>query len=194
MKGHHARGPEETVQDLSPLVSSGAAGRRPATRLRPPECQAARRRKTAASARRSHRGATGDEVPGASGARQPGPLRADGRRVRPASLRGAAGRATLRRLARRLARGPRAHPGRAGAVLENAAAAARPAHNSSRRARTRLGAGRCQPRARSPAPGPSHAGDGRPATGTNAVPDRNRAPGARSDDAGNGKGARSRTC
>jgi len=35
MKGHHARGPEETVQDLSPLVSTGAAGRHTAACLRP---------------------------------------------------------------------------------------------------------------------------------------------------------------
>ncbi len=69
-----------------------------------------------------------------------------------------------------------------------------PARNARRRTRARPGAGRCQPRARPPAPGPSHAGDGRPATGTSAVPDRNRAPRARSDDAGNGKGAGSRTC
>src|ERR1019366_6492524 len=42
------------------------------------------------SARRSDRGATGHEVSGAGGARQPGGLRADGRRIRPAPLRYAA--------------------------------------------------------------------------------------------------------
>jgi IstB-like ATP binding protein len=41
----------------------------------------------AASAPRSDRGPTGDEVSGAGGARQHRPLRADGRRVRPAPLR-----------------------------------------------------------------------------------------------------------
>ena len=34
MKGHHARGPEETVQNLSPLVSTGPAGRRTPACLR----------------------------------------------------------------------------------------------------------------------------------------------------------------
>jgi hypothetical protein len=34
MKGHHARGPEETVQDLPPLVPTGPARRSPATCLR----------------------------------------------------------------------------------------------------------------------------------------------------------------
>jgi hypothetical protein len=78
----------------------------------------------AASTGRSAARRTGHEVSGAGGARQPGALRADGRRFRPAPLRHTASRATLCRLARRLARGPRAHPGRAGTVFENAAAAA----------------------------------------------------------------------
>src|SRR5688572_16278896 len=34
MKDHHARGPEETVQDLSAVVSAGSANRKSATRLR----------------------------------------------------------------------------------------------------------------------------------------------------------------
>ena len=49
---------------------------------------------------------------------------AHGRRFRPASLRHAASRTTLCRLAGRLARGPRTHPRRAGTVFENAAAGA----------------------------------------------------------------------
>ena len=51
-------------------------------------------------------------------------LRADGRRFHPTSLRYAASRATLCGLARRLARGPRTHPRRAGTIFENAAAGA----------------------------------------------------------------------
>jgi ParB/RepB/Spo0J family partition protein len=57
-------------------------------------------------------------------ARVSGGLRADGRRLHPAPLRHPASRATLCRLAGRLARGPRAHPRRAGTIFENAAAGA----------------------------------------------------------------------
>ena len=103
--------------------------------------------------------APGDEVSGAGGARQPGALPADGRRFRPAPLRHAASRATLCRLARRLARGSRAHSGRAGTVFENAAAAAgRQAGRG--RTRARSGDGGCHPASRQPAAGRSPAGDG----------------------------------
>ncbi len=98
----------------------------------------------AASARRSAARRTGHEVSGAGGASQPGALRADGRRFRPAPLRHTASRATLCRLARRLARGPRAHPGRAGTVFENAAAAAGRQLDRGR-TRSRTGDGGCHP-------------------------------------------------
>ena len=60
----------------------------------------------AASARGQDLRPRGDEVPGAGSARQPGGLRADGRRVRSASLRYAASGATVCGLARRLAPDP----------------------------------------------------------------------------------------
>jgi hypothetical protein len=69
-------------------------------------------------------GAGGHEVPGAGGAHQPGRLRADGRGIRSAPLRYAGSRATLRRLAGRLAVGARAAARLAGAVFQNAAAGA----------------------------------------------------------------------
>jgi hypothetical protein len=49
MNHHDARGPEETMHDLPPVVPAGCASRRPATGLRQPECQTARRQKTQAS-------------------------------------------------------------------------------------------------------------------------------------------------
>ena len=147
----------------------------------------------AASARRSDRGATGHEVSGAGGARQPGGLRADGRRFRPAPLRYAASRTTLCRLAGGLARGSRAHPRRAGTVFENAAAAA--GHQAGRgRTRSRTGDGRRHPASRRPAARRSPAGDGPPATGTSAGPDRKRAPGTGPDGGANRKGTGSSTC
>src|SRR5258708_16253755 len=76
----------------------------------------------AASAGRKAGGATGHEVSGAGGACQPRRLRAHGVRLRAAALQYAGSGTTLRRLAGGLARGPRAHLGRAGTVFENATA------------------------------------------------------------------------
>jgi len=78
----------------------------------------------AASAGRKAGGATGYEVSGSDGARQPRRLRAHGVRLRAAALQYAGSGTTLRRLAGGLARGPRARAGRAGTVFENAAAGA----------------------------------------------------------------------
>jgi hypothetical protein len=147
----------------------------------------------AASARRQDRRATGHEVSGAGGARQPGAVRANGRRLRPAPLRHAASRTTLCRLAGRLARGPRAHPGRAGTVFENAAAAA--GHQAGRGGSgARTGDGGCHPASRRPAARRSPAGDGWPATGTSATSDRKRAPGTGPDGGAHRKGTGNQTC
>ena len=147
----------------------------------------------AASARGSDRGATGHEVSGAGSARQRGAVRANGRRFRPAPLRYTAGRTTLCRLAGRLARGSRAHPGRAGTVFENAAAAA--VHQAGRGgSRSRTGDGGGHPASRRPAARRSPAGDGWPATGTSATPDRKRAPGTGPDGGAHRKGRGNPTC
>ena len=135
----------------------------------------------------------GHEVSGAGGASQSGGLRADGRRFRPAPLRHAASRATLCRLARRLARGPRAHPRRAGTVFENAAAAAiSPAGRGGTGARS--GDGGSHPASSRPAARRSPAGDGWPATGTSATPDRKCATGTGPDGGANRKGTGGQTC
>src|ERR1022692_4185277 len=147
----------------------------------------------AAGARGSDRGATGDQVSGAGSARQPGAVRANGRRFRPAPLRHAASRTTLCRLAGRLARGPRAHLGRAGTVFENAAAATvRQAGRGGCGARTGDGGG--HPASRRPAARRSPAGDGPPATGTSTTSDRKRAPGTGPDGDAHRKGTASQRC
>src|ERR1039457_6329590 len=147
----------------------------------------------AAGARGSDRGATGHEVPRPSGARQRGAVRANGRRFRPAPLRHARSRTTLCRLAGRLARGPRAHLGRAGTVFENAAAAAvRQTGRGGPGARTGDGGG--HPASRRQAARRSPAGDGPPATGTSATPDRKRAPGTGPDGGAHRKGTGSQRC
>ncbi len=139
------------------------------------------------------RRATGDEVSGAGSARQPGAVCANGRRLRPAPLRHAASRTTLCRLAGRLARGPRAHPGRAGTVFENAAATA--VHQAGRGGSgSRTGNGGGHPASRRPAARRSPAGDGWPATGTSATSDRKRAPGTGPDGGANRKGTGNQTC
>jgi ParB/RepB/Spo0J family partition protein len=69
-------------------------------------------------------GATGHEVSGSDGARQPRRLRANGVGLGAAALPHAGSGTTLHRLAGGLARGPRARAGRAGTVFENAAAGA----------------------------------------------------------------------
>ena len=147
----------------------------------------------AASTRRKAGRATGHEVSGAGGASQRGGLHADGCRFRAAPLRYAASGATLCRLARGLARGPRAYPRRAGTVFKNAAAAAiDPAGRGRTGARSGDGGG--PPASSGPAAGRSPAGDGWPATGTSATPDRKRATGTRPDGGANGEGTRSQTC
>ena len=75
----------------------------------------------AASARGPALRPRGDEVPGAGGPCQPGGLRAHGRRVRSASLRHAASRATVCSLARRLAPGPPTSARSTRAVFQNPA-------------------------------------------------------------------------
>src|ERR1039457_1979697 len=128
--GDQATGVSPTRPAMGTLTSPPAA---PPAALRPQRelgvatlgiGATAARKHPAAVARGSDRGATGHEVPRPSGARQRGAVRANGRRFRPAPLRHAPSRTTLCRLAGRLARGPRAHLGRAGTVFENAAAAA----------------------------------------------------------------------
>ena len=147
----------------------------------------------AASAGRKDRGASGDEVSGADGARQPGRLRADGGRIRAASLRYAASRTTLCRLAGRLARGPRAPPRRAGTVFENAAAAAdQPAGRGRSGARPGDGG---WPFCVAPAGGsPKPCRRWMAASGTSATPDRKRAPGTGADGGANRKGTGNPTC
>ena len=76
-----------------------------------------------------------------------------------APLRYAAGRATLHGLARRLARGSRAHSRRAGTVFENAAAAAGSQAGGGRTSGARSGDGAGHPASRRPAARRSAAGD-----------------------------------
>jgi ParB family transcriptional regulator, chromosome partitioning protein len=64
-----------------------------------------------AGARGKDSGAGGHEVSGAGGAPMPGRLPADGRDIRPASLRYPRSWPTVCRLAQRLAHGPQTHPG-----------------------------------------------------------------------------------
>ena len=56
MVHHDARGPEETVQNLSAVVPAGPASGSPSTGLRKPGCQAARRQKTQANWRNRNPG------------------------------------------------------------------------------------------------------------------------------------------
>ncbi len=147
----------------------------------------------AASAGRKAGRATGDEVSGADGADQSGRLRAHGVGLRAAALQHAASRTTLRRLAGGRARGPRAHLGRAGTVFENAATADG-AQSGRGRSGARPGDGGCHPASRRPTARGSSAGDGWPAPGTSATPDRKRAPGTGADGGANRKGTASPTC
>jgi len=149
----------------------------------------------AAGARGPDRGTSGAEVPSAGSPRGRGAMPTDGGRVRGTPLRYAASRATVCGLAQRHARGPRAHSGRAGTVLENAAAGTGGRQGGSpRTSDARSGHGGRHPASRQPAAGRGAGGDDRPATGTDRTPDGKRAAGAGADDGTNGKGARGPTC
>ena len=147
----------------------------------------------AASAGRKAGGATGDEVSGSGGARQPRRLRAHGVRLGAAALQHARSGTTLRRLAAGLARGPRACAGRAGTVFENAAAGAGQSAGGGRSG-ARPGNGGGHSASHRPTTRRGLAGDGRPPSGTGATPDRKRAPGAGADGGANRKGTGSPTC
>ncbi len=147
----------------------------------------------AASAGRKAGGATGHEVSGAGGACQPRRLRAHGVRLGAAALQCAGSGTTLRRLAGGLARGPRAHLGRAGTVFENATAGTGQSAGGGRSG-ARPGNGAGHSTSHRPATGGSPAGDGWPAPRTSATPDRKRAPGTGTDGDTNRKGTASPSC
>jgi hypothetical protein len=127
-------------------------------------------------ARRKHRRTDRDEVSGAGGARQRRRLRTHGRGVRKAPLRYEAGGAVLHRLARRLARGSRAHSRRTGTVFENTEATAGGEAGRSRTSRARPGDGACHSAPRRPQANRSAAGDERRTAGAGTTRDRKRPP------------------
>ena len=148
---------------------------------------------SATSARGSDPRATGNEISRANGASQRRGLRTNGGRFRQAPLRQSPSRAALLGLARRLARGARTHPHRAGTVFENAAPTA--IHKPGRVGPgARTGDGRCHSASRQPAAGRSVAGDEWSAAGTSATPHRKRAGRTGADGGANRKGTRSDTC
>jgi hypothetical protein len=87
----------------------------------------------AAGARGQNRGASSDEISGASGAPKPGRLPTHGGNLRPAALRYAGSRATVRGLAKRHAGDPPTHSGESRAVFQNPAAGAGESSASARR-------------------------------------------------------------
>jgi hypothetical protein len=144
-----------------------------------------------AGARWQDRGPGGDEVSGTGGPHQFGGLRAAGRDLRAAPLRHARCRATLCSLARRHARGARAHPRRAGVVSQNAAS-----HYGRRRAArgARSGDGRRHSSPHRPATQGSPAAHGRHRAAERSLPDRRRTSGTGPDGGTTRKGKRRRTC
>ena len=142
------------------------------------------------------RRARGNEVSGSGGPHQPGGLRADGCGLRPASLRFAASRADVYRLAQWLGCDPQAHSGCTGSVLQNAAANGTERPSGGGRpgavARSGDGGGDCEPRA-SPTGRRGGDGDGRHAMRSGAAAGRASAPSTGSFGGANRKGARS-TC
>ena len=147
-----------------------------------------------ASAGRKDRRPRGDEVSGAGGAHQPGGLRADGRSLRTVSLRIAASRTVVCRLAQWLGGDPQAHPRCAGSVLQNAAASGAESPSAGGRsgvvARSGDGSGDCEPRS-SPTGRRGGDRDGRFATRSGAAADRAGTPATGSFGRPNRKGARS---
>lgn len=149
-----------------------------------------------ASAGRQGRRACGDEVSGPGGPHQPGGLRTDGLGLRTASLRIAASRAVVCRLAQWLGCNPQAHPRCTGSVPQNAAANGAKSPSGCRCfgvvARSGNGSGDCEPRS-SPLCGCSGHGDERHAMRSGAAAGRASAPSTGSFGGANRKGARS-TC
>ena len=145
-------------------------------------------------ARRKHHRTDRDEVSGAGGACQCRRLRTHGRGVREAPLRYEAGGAALHSLARRLARGSRAHSRRTGAVFENAAATADSEAGSGRTDPTRPRDGACHSAPRRPQAHRSAAGDEHGAAGAGATRDREFPPRTEPHGGTNRKGKGSETC
>jgi hypothetical protein len=144
-----------------------------------------------AGARWQDRSSGGDEVSGAGCAHQPGRLRTPGSHLRAIPLRHARCRTTLCRLARRHARGARAHPRRAGVVSQNAAS-----HHGRRRTASgaRSGGSRRHAAPHRPTTQGSPAAHGHHAAAERSLPDRHRAPGTGPDGGTTRKGKRRRTC
>ncbi len=147
-----------------------------------------------ASAGGKDRRSRGDEVSGAGGAHQPGRLRADGRSLRTVSLRIAASRTVVCRLAQWLGGDPQTHPRCTGSVLQNAAASGAESSSDGRHsgvvARSGDGSGDCEPRS-SPTGRRGGDRDGHCATRSGAAADRASTPSTGSFGRPNRKGARS---
>jgi hypothetical protein len=136
---------------------------------------------SATGARGPDRAADGNEVSGPGCTHQRAGLRANGRGVRTASLRYAAVRTALCRLARWLARGSRAHSLGAGAVSEDAAAITGAGRSAGSRAAAGTRHGGRDSAARHAAALRCRGGDERRATATGAATHRKRAPRTRPD-------------